>query len=254
MNLNGKTAIITGGASGLGEATAIRFHQAGANVVMADMNEEKGKALEAKLGAKALFVKTNVTSIDEVKALCQAAINKFGAIHILINNAGVGAPARTLGKDGPANMEWFRYVIEVNLIGAFNMLSNAAWFMSKNELQDDERGVIINVASIASYDGQIGQASYSASKGGVSAMTLPIARDLARDAIRVNTIVPGIFDTPMMAAMPAPATESLKSQVCYPHRLGIPDEFAKLAQHIVENSYINAENIRLDGGIRMGPK
>jgi NAD(P)-dependent dehydrogenase (short-subunit alcohol dehydrogenase family) len=236
MNLKGKTAIITGGASGLGEATVIRFHEAGVNVVIADMNDELGKALAAKLGDRAIFVKTNVTSVDEVKGVCQAALDKFGAIHVLINNAGVAGPARTLGKDGPANLDLFKFVVEVNLIGGFSMLSNAAWWMSKNELSDDERGVIINVASIASYDGQIGQASYSASKGGISAMTLPIARDLARNAIRVNTIVPGIFDTPMMAKMPEEGRKSLESQVTYPNRLGYPDEFAKLCQHIVENS------------------
>lgn len=254
MKLAGKTAIVTGGASGLGEATATRFVGAGANVVIADMNEEKGAALAAKLGEQAIFVKANMISTDEIKNLCQGAIDKFGAIHILINNAGVAAPQRTLLKDGPANIDWFRYVIEVNLIGAFNMLSNAAWAMSSNEPEGDERGVIVNVASVAAYDGQIGQASYSASKGGISAMTLPIARDLGRNGIRVNTIVPGIFDTPMMAAMNEAARASLTTQVTFPPRLGFPDEFANLAQQIVENGYINAENIRLDGGIRMGAK
>lgn len=254
MNLNGKTAIITGGVSGLGEATALRFVQAGANVVLADLNEEKGKAIEAKLGNKALFVKFDVTKPDEIKKVCQAAVDKFGTVHILINSAGVAWPGRTLGKQGPMDMKSFRHVIDVDLVGVFEMLSNAAWIMSKNELVDKERGVIVNVASVAAFDGQIGQASYSAAKGGVAAMTLPIARDLSRDGIRVNCIAPGVFDTPMMAAMPEPGRQALMNSVPYPPRLGDPDEFAKLAQQIVENNYLNGENIRLDGGIRMSAK
>lgn len=254
MQVAGKTAIITGGASGLGEAAAILLHESGANVVIADLNEEKGNALAQKLGDRAVFVKCNVTSVDDVKNCCKVAMEKFGAIHILVNNAGIGAAGRTLGKDGPYNIEWFKMVIDINLIGAFSMLSNAAWEMVKNEPEDGERGVIINVASVAAFDGQIGQAAYSASKGGVVAMTLPIARDLSRDGIRVVTIAPGIFDTPMMALLPEAARESLGKQVPFPSRLGRPMEFAHLVKAIVENGYLNGETIRLDGAIRMAPK
>jgi NAD(P)-dependent dehydrogenase (short-subunit alcohol dehydrogenase family) len=254
MQVAGKTAIVTGGASGLGEAAAILLHESGANVVIADLNEEKGNALAQKLGDRAVFVKCNVTSVDDVKNCCKVAMEKFGAIHILVNNAGIGAAGRTLGKDGPYNIEWFKMVIDINLIGAFSMLSNAAWEMVKNEPEDGERGVIINVASVAAFDGQIGQAAYSASKGGLVAMTLPIARDLSRDGIRVVTIAPGIFDTPMMALLPEAARESLGKQVPFPSRLGRPMEFAHLVKAIVENGYLNGETIRLDGAIRMAPK
>lgn len=254
MNVSGKTAIVTGGASGLGESAVIAFHEAGANVVIADLNEEKGNALAAKLGDKALFVKCNVTSVDDVKNLCKAVVDKFGAIHILINNAGIGSAGRTIGKDGPWNLDWFKMVIDINLIGAFNMLSNAAWYMAKNEPEDTERGVIVNVASVAAFDGQIGQAAYSASKGGVAAMTLPIARDLSRDGIRVLTVAPGIFDTPMLRQLPEAARESLGKQVPFPNRLGRPEEFGKLMVALAQISYLNAETIRLDGGIRMAPR
>lgn len=254
MIISGKTAIVTGGASGLGEAAAIRLHGMGANVVVADLNEAKGQTVVSQLGDRALFVKANVTSTDDIKNLCATAVATFGGIHILANNAGIGGAGRTIGKDGPYNVEWFRMVVEINLIGAFNMLSHAAWEMAKNEPENGERGVIINVASVAAFDGQIGQAAYSASKGGVVGMTLPIARDLSRNGIRVLTIAPGIFDTPMMAALPQPARESLGKQVPFPSRLGTAEEFAHLVQAIVENGYLNGETIRLDGAIRMQPK
>lgn len=254
MNIAGKTAIVTGGASGLGEAAVVRLHNAGANVVIADLNEEKGKALAERLGERAVFVKCNVTSTDDVKATVNTAVEKFGALHILVNNAGIGSAGRTIGKDGPWNIEWFKMVIDINLVGAFDMLSNAAWAMDKNEPENGEKGVIINVASIAAFDGQIGQAAYSASKGGVVAMTLPVARDLARHLIRVVTVAPGTFDTPMLAQLPQAARDSLAAQIPMPQRLGNPEEFAMLVQHIVENSYLNGETIRLDGAIRMGPK
>ncbi|HOB12293.1 MAG TPA: 3-hydroxyacyl-CoA dehydrogenase [Syntrophomonadaceae bacterium] len=254
MKIAGKTAIVTGGASGLGEAAVIRLHAAGANVVIADLNEEKGNALAAKLGDKAVFVKCNVTSVDDVKAAVNTAVEKFGALHILVNNAGIGSAGRTIGKDGPWNIEWFKMVVDINLVGAFNMLSNAAYQMDKNEPEDGEKGVIINVASVAAFDGQIGQAAYSASKGGVVAMTLPIARDLSRHLIRVNTIAPGTFDTPMLAQLPQAARDSLAASIPMPQRLGNPEEFAHLVQAIVENNYLNAETIRLDGAIRMAPK
>lgn len=255
MELKGKTAIITGGASGLGEATARRFVKAGANVVLSDIKEAEGKALAAELGAKAIFVKTDITKTAEIEACVKAAMDKFGAIHILINNAGIGAAARTLGKTGPYNIEWFKAVIDINLIGVFDMLSKTAWEIAKNEPDaEGEKGVIVNTASVAAFDGQIGQAAYSASKAGVVGMTLPIARDLSRDGIRVCTICPGIMDTPMMASMPAAARESLGNMVPFPSRLGKPDEFAKLAEQIVVNNYLNGETIRMDGAIRMAPK
>ena len=254
MELKGKTAIITGGASGLGEAAARRFVAAGANVVLADVNDEKGQALANELGEQAIYVNANIAEEDSVEALCDAAVAKFGTIHVLIHSAGIAWPGRTLGKSGPLDLTSFRTVINVDLIGTFIVISRAAWIMSKNELVDGERGVIVDVASVAAFDGQIGQAAYSAAKGGVAAMTLPIARDLYRDGIRVNTIAPGIFETPMMAAMPEPARKALELSVPFPQRLGAPDEFAKLAQSIVENNYLNGECIRLDGAIRMAPK
>jgi 3-hydroxyacyl-CoA dehydrogenase/3-hydroxy-2-methylbutyryl-CoA dehydrogenase len=254
MIISGKTAIITGGASGLGEAAARRLHGLGANVVIADLNEEKGQVVAGELGERALFLKTNVTSTGDVRELCQATVTAFGSIHILVNNAGIIGAGRTIGRDGPYNIELFRRIIEVNLIGAFNVLSNVAWEMARNEPENGEKGVIINLASAAAFEGQIGQAAYSASKGGMVSMTLPIARDLSRDGIRVMTIAPGIFETPMMGAMSEQARESLGKQVPFPPRLGLPDEFAHLVQAIVENGYLNGETIRLDGGIRMQPR
>jgi len=254
MNINSKTAIVTGGASGLGEAAVISLFNAGANVVIADLNEEKGKALAEKLGDRAIFVKTDVVSIEDVENVCKTTIDKFGAIHILVNNAGIGTIGKTIGKNGPLNIDVFKKTVEVNLIGSFNMLSHAAWEMSKNQAEDGERGVIINTASVAAFEGQIGQVSYAASKAGIVGMTLPAARDLARDGIRVCTIAPGIIDTPMLAQVPEPARQSLAKQVPFPSRLGKPEEFGMLVQHIVENGYLNGECIRLDGAIRMGPQ
>jgi 3-hydroxyacyl-CoA dehydrogenase/3-hydroxy-2-methylbutyryl-CoA dehydrogenase len=251
MKISGKTAIVTGGASGLGEATAVRFYNAGANVVIVDLQEELGQALAAKLGDRAIFVKGNITSVEDVQAFIKAAVDKFGAVHILANIAGIAKPGKVLGKEGPLYINAFKVVIDVNLVGTFNVLSQVAAVMANNEGEDGEKGVIINVSSIAAYDGQIGQASYSASKGGVTAMTLPIAKELARNGIRVNTIVPGIFATPMMAKMPEKGRKALEAMVPFPKRLGDPDEFAMVAEQIVVNSYINAENIRVDAGIRM---
>ncbi|MBC7075960.1 MAG: 3-hydroxyacyl-CoA dehydrogenase [Syntrophomonadaceae bacterium] len=254
MNINDKTAIVTGGASGLGEAAVISLFNAGANVVIADLNEEKGKALAEKLGDRVIFVKTDVVSIADVENVCKTAIDKFGAIHILVNNAGLGTVGKTIGKNGPLNIDVFKKTVEVNLIGSFNMLSHAAWEMSKNQAEDGERGVIVNTASVAAFEGQIGQVSYAASKAGIVGMTLPAARDLARDGIRVCSIAPGIIDTPMLAQVPEPARQSLAKQVPFPSRLGKPEEFGMLVQHIVENGYLNGECIRLDGAIRMGPQ
>ncbi|MEQ8174841.1 MAG: SDR family NAD(P)-dependent oxidoreductase [Syntrophomonadaceae bacterium] len=254
MNIDGKTAIVTGGASGLGEAAVLALFNAGANVVIADLNVEKGSALAEGLGDKALFEKTDVSSTPDVEAVCQAAMDKFGAIHILVNNAGLGTIGKTLGKEGPLNIKVFQKTIEVNLIGSFNMLSHAAWEMSKNPGERGEKGVIINTASVAAFEGQIGQVSYAASKAGIVGMTLPAARDLAKSGIRVNTIAPGIIDTPMLALVPEAARQSLAKQVPFPSRLGDPEEFGMLVRSIVENGYINGECIRLDGGIRMGPQ
>lgn len=251
MKISGKTAIVTGGASGLGEATATRLYNAGANVVIVDLQEDLGKALAAKLGDRAIFVKANVTSVEEIQAVCKAAIDKFGAIHILMNTAGIARPGKVLTKEGPSDLELFKSVVNVNLIGTFNVIGQAAAQMVKNDGEDGEKGVIINVSSIAAYDGQIGQPAYSASKGGVTAMTLPIAKELSREGIRVNTIVPGIFETPMMAKMPEKGRQALCAMVPFPKRLGNPDEFAMMVEQIVVNSYINAENIRVDAGIRM---
>jgi len=254
MKIAGKTAIVTGGASGLGEATVLKLHAAGANVVIADLNQESGDALAAKLGSNAVFVKCDVTKTEDVKKTVDTAKEKFGALHILVNNAGMGSAGRTIGKDGPWKVEWFRMVMDVNLIGAFDMLSNCAFLMDQNAEEDGEKGVIINVASVAAFDGQIGQAAYSASKAGVVGMTLPIARDLSRSLIRVNTIAPGIFGTPMLMGLPDAVRASLAASVPNPARLGNPEEFALLVQHLVENGYMNGETIRLDGAIRMAPK
>ncbi|WP_259014038.1 3-hydroxyacyl-CoA dehydrogenase [Emticicia fluvialis] len=255
MQLKGLTAIVTGGASGLGEAVVRRFVKAGVNAVIADLNKEKGKALAAGLGRKAKFVKCDVSSEKDAQKVMAQAIARFKAIHILVNCAGIAPPARTVGKDGPHSLAHFQKIVQINLIGSFNMIRLAAFEMTQNEANDGgERGVIINTASVAAYDGQIGQAAYAASKGGIVSMTLPIARDLSRNGIRVMTIAPGIFKTPLMASLPEEAQLSLGQQVPFPSRLGQPDEYAQLAQHIVENTMLNGEVIRLDGAIRMAPK
>ncbi|MDR1961626.1 MAG: 3-hydroxyacyl-CoA dehydrogenase [Gracilibacteraceae bacterium] len=255
MKINGKTLVATGGASGFGEVCIRRFHAAGASVVICDLNEERGKAIEKELGEKCLFVKTDVTSEADVSALCAAAVKKFGAIHILVNCAGIAPPKRILGKEGPIPLDDFKKVININLIGTFNTLSKVAWEMSKNTTdEDEERGVIINTASAAAFEGQIGQAAYSASKGGIVSLTLTAARDLARNAIRVCTIAPSTFLTPMADTLSAEVIESLARQVPFPQRLGNPAEFGSLVQFMVENGYMNGETVRLDGAVRMGPR
>jgi NAD(P)-dependent dehydrogenase (short-subunit alcohol dehydrogenase family) len=255
MKPENKGVLITGGASGLGAACAHTLSQAGANVVIADLNSEAGEALANQLGASALFVKTNVTEEDSVQAAVQAAVAKFGGLHVLINCAGIGAAEKVLGKTGPGSLASFSKVIAVNLIGTFNAIRLAAAAMAENTPNEGgERGVIINTASVAAFDGQIGQAAYSASKGGIVGMTLPIARELARFGIRVMTIAPGIFDTPLLAGLPEAARLSLGQQVPFPPRLGRPDEYAALATHIIENEMLNGEVIRLDGAIRMAPR
>ncbi len=253
MQLENKGILVTGGASGLGAACVRLLTQAGAKVVIADLNSETGIALAEELGAATLFVKTNVVEEEEVQAAVKAAVDNFGGLYVTINCAGIGVAEKVLGKNGPSSLASFSKVINVNLIGTFNVIRLAAAAMTENQPgEDGERGVIINTASVAAFDGQIGQAAYSASKGGVVGMTLPIARELARYGIRVMTIAPGIFDTPLLAGLPEPARISLGQQVPFPSRLGRPSEYAALAKHIIENEMLNGEVIRLDGGIRMG--
>ena len=255
MELKGSTFIVTGGASGLGEATARRLAAAGANVVIADVNAERGNALAAELGACAAFIRTDVTSEADGKAAVQLALEKFSGLQGLVNCAGIGPPEKVLGKEGPHRLETFTRVIGINLIGSFNMLRLAAEAMARgNPNAAGERGVIVSTASIAAYDGQIGQAAYAASKGGIVGMTLPIARELARSGIRVVTIAPGLFLTPLLESLPKEAQESLGKSVPFPPRLGRPDEYAALVQHIAENEMLNGEVIRLDGALRMAPK
>jgi 3-hydroxyacyl-CoA dehydrogenase/3-hydroxy-2-methylbutyryl-CoA dehydrogenase len=263
MELKDKVAIITGGASGLGRATVKRFVANGARCAIFDMNEEKGEALAADLGDAVIFRKVNVADEASVKSAIDDTMEQFGALHINCNFAGIGNAVRTMGKNGPFPLDAFTAVINVNLVGTFNVLRLCAEQMAKNEPlnKDGGRGAIINTASVAAYEGQIGQAAYSASKGGVVGMTLPVARDLAVLGIRVNTIVPGLIATPLMMGGAEELTpeiwEHLKplgSQVLFPQRLGDPDEIAHLAQYLVENDYMNGECVRMDGGIRMQPK
>ena len=256
MDLNNKVAIITGGASGLGEATVRRFAGQGVKVSIFDMNEERGKAVAEELGDAVIFNKVDVTDEESVQSAIDATVAAFGAVHICCNYAGLGNAIKTVGKDGPFPLDAFKFVINVNLIGTFNVLRLAAEVMSKQEpvTADGGRGVIINTASVAAYEGQMGQAAYSASKGGVVGMTLPIARDLASVGIRVNTIVPGLIRTPLFEGAPENVVQALSATVLYPKRLGEPGEIAHLAQYIVENDYTNGECIRMDGGIRMQPR
>jgi NAD(P)-dependent dehydrogenase (short-subunit alcohol dehydrogenase family) len=255
MELNGATALVTGGASGLGAACVRRFAAQGARVMIVDLNAGAGEQLAGEIGAAARFVRADVTSESEVQAAVDTATGAFGALHIVVSCAGIVTVGRTLGKHGPHTLDAFRDTIMVNLVGTFNVIRLAAAVMAENAPDAaGERGVLINTASVAAYDGQIGQAAYAASKGGIVGLTLPVARDLSRHAIRVVTIAPGIFETPMMAGLPEDAQASLGQQVPFPSRLGRPDEYAQLAQAIIENPYLNGEVIRLDGAIRMAPK
>ena len=246
---------MSGGASGLGEATVRRLHAMGAFVVIMDVNRERGEALAAELGERAAFQVTDVTD----PAAVQAAIDRAcvaGPLRVAVNCAGIGVAARTLGKENvPHDLELFRKVITVNLLGSFNVLRLASAQMAGQEpLSCGDRGVVVNTASVAAYDGQIGQIAYAASKGGVVGMTLPAARDLSRNGIRVVTIAPGLFDTPLFASLPEPARRSLEQTVPHPSRLGVPDEYGHLVEFIVANSYLNGETIRLDGSLRMAPR
>jgi len=253
MQLKDSVFLITGGGSGLGAASARMAIDAGAKVVIADVQD--GSAYAKELGANARYIKTDVTSEADGKAAVELALKDFGNLTVLINCAGIAIAEKTIGKNGPHALSSFTRTVTINLIGTFNMIRIAAEAMAKGKPNAaGERGVIINTASVAAYDGQIGQAAYSASKGGVVGMTLPIARDLSRDGIRVVTIAPGIFETPMLLGLPKDAQDALGKMVPFPPRLGRPPEYAALAKHIVENEMLNGETIRLDGAIRMAPK
>ena len=253
MQIKNSVFLVTGGASGLGAATARMAAENGARVLIADMQAEAGEKLAKELGGR--FVRCDVTSEADGKAAVEASLREFGGLHVLVNCAGIGTAEKTIGKDGPHNLGHFTKVVTVNLIGTFNMIRLAAQAMAQAVPNaSGERGVIVNTASVAAYDGQVGQAAYSASKGGIVGMTLPIARDLSRSGIRVCTIAPGIFETPMLASLPKDVQDSLGKQVPFPSRLGRPSEYAQLVKAIIETEMLNAETIRLDGAIRMAPR
>ena len=255
MKISEVSAMVTGGASGLGGAVVRAIAGRGGKAAILDCDEDKGKKLEAELGASVLFCKTDVTAEADVVRAIEAAAGRFGKINVLVNSAGITASARTVGRKGPMDLSVFERVLKINCVGTFNAIRLAAMKMSENAPNDDgERGVIISTASIAAFDGQIGQAAYAASKAAIAGMTLPIARDLASYGIRNITIAPGIFDTPMMASFSEEVRASLGQSVPFPQRLGRPDEYAGLVLHIIENSMINGETIRLDGALRMAPK
>jgi NAD(P)-dependent dehydrogenase (short-subunit alcohol dehydrogenase family) len=255
MQIDNKVFLVTGAGSGLGAATARLLAQSGAKVVLADLNREAGEKLAAELGANARFVETDVASESSAINAVQTAVSVFGGLHGLVNCAGVAPAEKVVGKEGPHRLESFAKVININLVGTFNMIRLAADAMMKGEPDaGGERGVIVNTASVAAFEGQLGQAAYSASKGGIVALTLPVARELSRSGIRVMTIAPGIMETPMLLGMPPEVQESLGKMVPFPQRMGKPAEFAGLVKHIAENSYLNGEVVRLDGAIRMGTK
>ena len=254
MKISGKVALITGGASGLGQAVAERLHNAGANVAIVDLNEEAALILADQL--QGLFIKADVTSSDDIERAFVLAEERFEKkVQILVNCAGVGSPAKAINRDGsPLDLEKFSKIININLIGTFNVLSKFASKLSNFKNDDEENGVIINTASVAAFDGQIGQPAYAASKAGVVGMALPIAREFSRYKIRIMTIAPGIFKTPLLASLPQEAQDSLATQIPFPSRLGEPSEFAHLVQSIIENPMLNGEVIRIDGSIRMKEK
>ena len=256
MKIQGKVIVVTGGASGLGAATATHLVEQDAKVILVDMNQEQGNALQQQLGEQAEFVQLDVTDEQAVEAFFNHVENKYGQLNGLVNCAGIAPSAKVLGRDGIHELAMFQKVLNINVSGTFNMLRFAAALIAKYELQTDEeeRGVIVNTASVAAFDGQIGQTAYSASKGAVVAMTLPLARELAREAIRVMTIAPGIMETPMLKGIPQNVQDALGQMVPFPPRLAKPQEFAQLVGHIFGNSYLNGEVIRLDGAIRMAQK
>jgi NAD(P)-dependent dehydrogenase (short-subunit alcohol dehydrogenase family) len=253
MILPGHTFLVSGGGSGLGAACARMLAAAGANVVIADVNREAGEALAVELGPAARFAATDVTDEASVAAAVGVAVQTYGALHGSVQCAGVALAEKVLGKTGPNPLAHFTRVIQVNLIGTYNVIRFAADAMAKNA-GDGERGVIVSTASVAAFDGQVGQAAYAASKGGIASLTLPLAREFARIGVRVVTVAPGIFDTPLLAGLPDAARQSLAQQVPFPPRLGRPDEFAALVRHVIENEMLNGEVIRLDGALRMAPK
>ncbi|MFI8483263.1 3-hydroxyacyl-CoA dehydrogenase [Pseudomonas sp. NPDC078700] len=255
MQVDQRVFLITGGSSGLGLATARALIEAGASVVIADINAEAGAARAAELGANAYFVQVDITQEADASKAIAETLERFGSLHGLVNCAGIAPAEKLLGRNGVHGLESFRKVVDVNLIGSFNMLRLAAEAIAKNTPQaDGERGVLINTASVAAFDGQIGQAAYAASKSAVVGLTLPLARELARSGIRVMCIAPGIFETPMMAGMPQDVRDALAANVPFPPRLGKPQEYAALALHIIENTMLNGETIRLDGALRMAAK
>ena len=255
MQLTGSVAVITGGASGLGAATAQLFAAAGAKLALWDRNAEAGHALAAEFGVNGLCIETDVTNSDDVERAVAQVQERFGSIHIVVNCAGIATAERVIGRQGPLPLERFERVIQINLIGTFNVIRlTAALMMQNTPNAEGERGVIINTASVAAFEGQIGQPAYAASKAGVAGMTLPIAREFASQGIRVVAIAPGVFATPMVAGLPEPAQQALGAAVPFPRRLGRPDEYAALARHIVENVMLNGATIRLDGALRMGPR
>ena len=255
MNIENSVFVVTGAGSGLGAAVARMAVAGGGKVLLLDINAEAGEAIAGELGESAKFYRTDVTNADAGVVAIRAALDNFGHVDVLVNCAGVAPGEKIVGREGPHGLESFTRAVTINLVGTFNMLRLAADAMAKQELHESgDRGVIINTASVAAFDGQIGQAAYAASKGGVAAMTLPAARELARHAIRVLTIAPGIFETPMMAGMPQNVQDALGASVPFPSRLGRPDEYAALVRHIVENQMLNGEVIRLDGALRMAPR
>jgi NAD(P)-dependent dehydrogenase (short-subunit alcohol dehydrogenase family) len=255
MQISSKIFVVTGGASGLGRAAVEAIVTAGGRAVILDVNADAGRAAESAIGGSARFAQADVTSEEQVTAAIDLAVKELGGLHGVVNAAGIGPAAKVLGRNGPHPLDVFEKTIRVNLVGTFNVIRLAAAVMSQNTPDaSGERGVIINTASIAAFDGQIGQPAYAASKGGIVALTLPVAREFASLGIRVVTIAPGIFDTPLLASLPEPARISLGQQVPFPSRLGRPDEYGALARHIVENEMLNGEVIRLDGALRMAPR
>lgn len=254
MNLSGLTALVTGGASGLGNETVHGLVTAGANIVVVDLPDTGGEEQVRELGGSAVFCPADVRSAADVQDAVDLAVDRFGGLHAAINCAGIAPAARTVGRKGPHDLDLFRRAVEINLIGTFNVARLAAARMATQEPVDGERGVIINTASIAAFEGQIGQTAYASSKGGVVALTLPMARDLARSAIRVVTIAPGTFDTPMLAGLPQEARAALAEGIPHPHRLGDPADFALLVRQVLHNPYLNGEVIRLDGALRMSAR
>lgn len=255
MEIKGTVAVVTGGASGLGEATVRELVARGGKAAILDLTEDRGRAIAKELGDGVQFFKTDVTNEKSVQDVVSGTVDAFGAIHVAVNCAGVGTPAKILGKEGPMDMAHFSKVVQINLMGTVNVIRLAAAQMVKNQGNEDgEKGVVINTASVAAFEGQIGQAAYSASKAGVAGMTLPIAREFAEYGIRVMTIAPGLFLTPMLQGLPENVQEALAKMVPFPKRLGKPPEFAMLVRHIIENPVLNGEVIRLDSALRMAAK